>query len=218
MLNEKDYRKAWNDRVSDITAHRILDGKFMTEKGLYSCYKKGIDGIDLNDKMIIDFGCGGGFFGRFCFDDFEPKKYIGLDISEKSIVSAKNNLEYIPDELKELFLFSPIEILSKIKEFKADVFCSFSVIQHLPDIDYLNLFLKNVNESGISDLCLQIRYSDMNRFFDVPYKTTADIGHACYTNHEYMIKVLDKYTLKSKSSISENLYQYLTYSMKRHTI
>lgn len=219
MISDKEYVRAWESRVTDTTAHRHIDGERLIEKCLFECYKKGIGKTEIDDKIVVDFGCGGGFLGKFLFENFVLKKYIGIDISQKSIAAAQKNLENILEGRKEFICLSPSAAIEALKGFEnADILCSFSVIQHFPSRDYLDAFLNALNESNIPDLCLQIRHFPETKFHDRPYETTGKIGTACYTNSEYMSKILSKYTLKSESKLEKSLYQYLTYGIKESTI
>ena len=47
---------------------------------------------DFNDKVVVDYGIGGGFLGQYLFSAKNIKKYIGFDISVRQLAEASNNL------------------------------------------------------------------------------------------------------------------------------
>lgn len=209
MINDDKYIDAWNYRVGPSQAHLEFDDIFHKKEILINEYKKGSFEEDFNNKKIIDYGCGGGLFGVWIKENFKPVFYKGFDIAKRSIISAIQNYPGVG----YFELINPSECY-KAMRFKADCFICFSVIQHFPDQEYLDLFLKSLNNSFNKKLFLQIR-TDLklkeNIFRKEPYKTTQDIAIACYTTIAFLNKKLTNYELTDSSMIFDNGYQYLKF-------
>lgn len=165
----------------------------------------------LANKSILDYGIGGGYLGIHLHEKYQIKKYIGVDISERQLKFASNNLQNHNIKNYELLL-SPI----KFNEIKCDVFISQAVIQHFPDINYLNEFLNNINESNISLIMLQIRHKTNTLFTNNNYDNIQEVVRRCHTNHEYIQTKLTKYTKNTDIAIPilSNGYQFLFYQLK----
>lgn len=151
-----------------------------------------IKNLNLYNSTILDFGCGGGWWGKLLFKTFNIKKYIGIDISERSLHEAYNNLEGYNTH----FYLNKGQDLS---QYKADILICFAVIHHFPNIEYLNNFLDNVNNSNIKELFLSIKYC-INKDYEFiencydsfDYKK---IGNACKVNIDYLKYKLNNYQL-----------------------
>jgi len=210
-MQYSEYKKAWNERVSEATSHIKFIG-YLTKEGLYSAYRKALGNFDMNERTILDFGCGGGHLGRYLFDRFDLKKYIGLDISRRSIQATKNNLADIPEDKKE-FILIDFENINSIAQYKPDCLISLSVLQHMPDREYYDKFIKLLNESGAGMIILQIRQWHSLQFQNEPYKTTKHINMACFTNKDRID--LTNYRLISArggvKQLDKPRYQYLLY-------
>lgn len=124
---------------------------------LYKRFVIDLSKYNFENKIIIDYGCGGGWLGKFLLDNFNIKKYIGIDISNKSLKFARKNLKNYDNvkliKIKEWF---------DLKEYKADIFITLSCIQHFPTIEYLKKFFEMVNNSGCDELIIQYRLRHTN--------------------------------------------------------
>lgn len=167
-------------------------------------YKSFLRFVNFKDKIILDYGCGAGYLGKILFDKYGLKKYIGIDIAERSLIKARQILEGYNTE----FHLTP----KTFKNIEADIFISLACIQHFPDEEYLYNFLKNVNKSGISTLILQIRYGE-ETVFNNAYKIKKDFGMACVTNEEYIDERLRRYKLINVSGKGISGYQYLIWGL-----
>jgi len=214
MISNDEYKRAWDQRVGETTAHLKFDDTYLPKDSLYEAYQMALWGMDLTGKTIIDYGCGGGLFAEWLFLYHNVAEYHGIDISMRSITSAVQRLGnyQTPKDVYSFQLIDPDEI-----DFNTpphEVFFCLSVIQHMPDKEYLDKFLDFVNQGKFRTLSLQIRHSDKTEFRAEPYKTTHDIALACRTNAEYLQEKLTGYTLKEKSMIAKNGYQYLLFTRK----
>jgi 2-polyprenyl-3-methyl-5-hydroxy-6-metoxy-1,4-benzoquinol methylase len=207
-MNSQEYVKAWDQRVGEVTAHIKTNETTLKIENLLEGYNKATSMIDIINKIIIDYGCGGGLFGKHIID--QVRKYIGLDIAKRSINAAKAN---VTGKDCEFALIDPYKIIS-LSKFNADVLFCLSVIQHFPDEKYLDYFLSVLNESKINTLILQIKYHESNVFQKQPYKTTHEINLACWTNAKYLKEKLTNYKMIRKSREVENEYNYLRFDLK----
>lgn len=135
----------WNKKATDEFCHIKIDDNIKNN------YIKYLSEIDLENKVVIDYGCGGGHLGKYLFKEKKILKYYGFDICDKSIKSAEKNLKNYDATLIKVDKHIDFSI------YNADIFISFECIQHFPTFQYLLSFLKTVNESKISEILLQIR-------------------------------------------------------------
>lgn len=212
-MDQQEYINAWEHRVGDQTAHREFrpNGK----GNMYAEYEKAIFGENLSGCIIVDWGCGGGLFAEWLFLYHNVGGYVGHDISEKSITAAESRMENydLPDDTYKFLKVEPKDI-DALQVAEADFFICLSVIQHMPDKEYLDNFLKSVNRGKFKTLLLQIRHSEKTVFQDEPYKTTREIALACRTNSVYLKRKLKNYVLQGKSAIAKSGYQYLMFARK----
>lgn len=148
------------------------------------------------NKVVVDYGIGGGWFGKALFDQ-GIKKYIGIDIADRSIKKAKETLKGYNCE----FLKAPCSL-----DIGADILISLACIQHFTE-DYFYYFLTELNISGIPILGLQIRRGKLK--FD-----PQNVIYSCYAEPNNLSEILKNYTLVSVSkTYKENNYQYLRFSL-----
>lgn len=206
-MNHKKIKNFWEE-CNTTFAHITTDDWLKSRENLFNLYARKIKyfNIDLDGKKIIDYGIGGGHLGMYLLSNFKIKKYIGIDIAERSIISAKENLS--SHENVELFL-TPVSF----RDLESDIFISLAVIQHFPSLEYLDDFLTNLNNSAAKELLLQIRYSKDNKF-SKSYETHSDVRLGCQTSPEYLSFRLNNYRLEKKSNIeNKNNYQYLYFKL-----
>ena len=158
---------------------------------------------DFNDKVVVDYGIGGGFLGQYLFSTKNIKKYIGFDISDRQLAEASNNLNGLNVDLYN------VDDKETFNDLSADIFISQAVIQHFPDEKYLINFLKNVNDSNISEVMLQIRYNKKTMFRN-DYSQRENVRLACQTNSDYILGYLTNYNLvASKRLEGKSNYEFL---------
>jgi 2-polyprenyl-3-methyl-5-hydroxy-6-metoxy-1,4-benzoquinol methylase len=158
---------------------------------------------DFNDKVVVDYGIGGGFLGQYLFSTKNIKKYIGFDISARQLAEASNNLNGLNVDLYN------VDDKETFNDLSADIFISQAVIQHFPDEKYLINFLKNVNDSNISEVMLQIRYNKKTMFRG-DYSQKENVRLACQTNSDYILGYLTNYKLvSSKRLAGKSNYEFL---------
>lgn len=171
--------------------------------------------LDFKNTNIVEYGIGGGHLGKYLFKKHGISKYIGIDISERSLEFANNNLL---DNVGKYNLYDSDYFYKSFKE-SADIFVSLACIQHFPNVEYLQVFLNKINGLYFKDIILQIR-SGNNSFADVKSDKLKeeDVVFACHINDQYILDKLTNYKLVYYSDIDPfSKYQYLHFKIKEIT-
>ena len=155
---------------------------------------------DWEGKTVLDYGTGGGFCGLHLFNKYKIKKYVGVDVSPRSLQYARETLQGKNFELHK----TPYDF----KRAGADVFFSLACIQHFPDKAYLKNFLGNLQSSGIQTIILQIRAGDETVFSNA-YKTGGNVGLACIIKPDDL--TIGGYVKTNASEIYPSRYMYLQF-------
>jgi len=213
-MNNDDYIRAWEQRVGPAAAHLNFD-EFHPKKIMNAEFKKGTFGFNFNNKIITDFGCGGGLFAAWIYKKYNVKKYIGFDIADRS-------LSFATDKLRDKENYELIKIdttisketgFQKAIKMNSDCFICFSVIQHFPDEKYFNNFMNCINNYDNTNLFIQIR-AGKTMFREEPYKTTHDIALACIIDPDLLIQKLSNYELINQTEKAKNGYQYFHFTKR----
>jgi SAM-dependent methyltransferase len=200
-MNEEKAKSFW-EKCDTTFAHITPDRWLKSRDHLVNSFSKKFDPFNPTDKIIVDYGIGAAHLGIYLFENENIKKYIGIDISERSLNAAKISLSKY-DQSKIDLRSTPVDF-SKLN---ADIFCSFAVIQHFPNKEYLDDFLINLKNSGIPEIIIQIRHSRVNAFSD-DYDNQEDAKLACRTNKGYVLKMLELYECIKESKIDEKTNYY----------
>jgi SAM-dependent methyltransferase len=185
-----------------------------SEKSMFKRYKQLVtDKININDCIIIDYGCGGGYLGRWLLENFNIKQYVAYDIAKRSIERAKEQLKnYENTYFKQV-------ILNQIPNFykkNPDIFISLACIIHFPTKNYLDKFLNKVNNCGAKFLVLEIRDKGIGlKFRENIYETFLDGNQACYSPENYISGKLDNYELTKKADKRPTKCEILYYRSKK---
>jgi len=207
----KKMKSIWNN-VSERQAHLGESGE---REEMYMRYKEHItDAINVDNKIIIDFGFGGGLLGEYLFKNHSIKKYIGYDISERSYKKASSNLKDYKN--KELILLEKHQWDFKAK--KPNVIVCLACMIHFPTQIYMNNFLSDCNISGGKYLILEIRDEGKIRFFDTPYVNKNSVIRANSVTSEYVAGKLCNYTMINETERSHVDCKILTFEKKHGTI
>jgi hypothetical protein len=90
-------------------------------------------------------------------------------------------------------------------------------IKHFPNKEYCIEFLRNINESGLSTVFLQIRHGDEVSFKD-DYSLTENVIFSSRLNSKFIGTHLTNYKLTFESDVNQKkigwrggLYQYLKF-------
>ena len=200
-------KKFWE--TCDTTFAHITPNRWLKSKDqLVNSFSSHFYTFDPKNKVVVDYGIGAAHLGIYLLENKNIKKYVGIDIAQRSLDAAKLNLSKYDQKKIDLEL-APIDFSS----IGADIFCSFAVIQHFPDRQYLDEFLINLRNSGIPELILQIRHAKVNTFSN-DYDTQNGAMMACRTNKGYVSKVLQYYACVKDSEIDAKT-KYHTLYFKR---
>jgi SAM-dependent methyltransferase len=166
--------------------------------------------VDVKNKTLVDYGCGGGLVPRYLFENKSLGRAICLDIAERSLKIAAKTLRKFKDSTE--FKLVPVEL----SQLNADILISLAVIQHFPSVEHLNQFLENANNSGVDQIVLQIRYGEETKSNNAYLKPDGNKGFACATNSEYIANKLTNYKITREGEVSErSRYQYLIYEISK---
>jgi SAM-dependent methyltransferase len=155
-----------------------------------------------NNKTIVDYGIGKAHLGKLLLQKHNISKYIGIDISERQLKLAKENL-------KEFNNISLLSVTVDFSTLKADIFVSLACIQHFPSLDYLKEFLNNINNSNIKEVILQYRDNDIDIFNPGNYETINDVCYSCKLNLKTLLLYLDNYSLSGNKEDKRYSYRYI---------
>ncbi len=153
--------------------------------------------LDWKGLAVADYGIGGAYLGRHLLQAHGIRRYVGVDISERTLQVARRNLAEIADT------FELHRVGVDFSTMAVDVFVSIACIQHFPAEGYLADFLANLDQSGIHKVILQFRHSETTKF-EPEYPALS-----CRTNARYLLAALPHYSLGYASSIAANGYQTL---------
>lgn len=128
-MNKNDIKSNWNKMA-------IAYEEFTNSSNSYSnkiewpAIKKLVP--NLENKEIIDLGCGTGRFS-FLFEQFKPKRIIGIDISDKMINMAEDIAKGKNSRVS--FIKSDIENLSNIQSNSIDFVFSSTVLHYIKNLE-----------------------------------------------------------------------------------
>ena len=128
-MKEKDNINAFNDDITNHGQYIYTDINRLSVKVVNERFLKFIsDIINLQDKTIIDIGCGDGTMSNELLM-FNPKLVIGIDAAGLAIENA--NINFKSDVIK--FMHVNVYDMSNIFNEKFDVAIIQRVLHHLPD-------------------------------------------------------------------------------------
>lgn len=208
MIDNKTYKRAWQGRVGSRTVHlnpesfELEDMKYLTEQ-----YKYVTENLYLNNKTIIDYGCGGGLFGIHLFRwEYSPKKYIAIDVANRCINEARlNSMCWESEDRKtvvEIIEIDPIQLID-FKELRAKVFIMLNVVRYFPDMEYTKMFFNKLNNSEIKEIVFNFKLGEKDSFRKEPYKTTYDIGNANELTLKTMFELMNNYDIKKMKKLND---------------
>lgn len=210
MISDKEYIRAWQGRVGSRTVH-LNPESFNKEdlRYLTNQYDLVCKNININNKIIVDYGCGGGLFGIYLFRwEYNPKKYIGIDIANRCVNEARlNSMCWEVDEDRktdvEIIEINPIQLID-FSLLKANIFIMLNVARYFPNINYVKLFFNRLNESNIKQIVFNFKPGENNSFRKHPYKTTYDIGNANTLTAHTIMGLLNNYEINKTKDLDKN--------------
>jgi len=98
------------------------------------------------DEVTVDFGCGGGNLLEVLYRNrFKQKRFIGIDIRERTIEQAKEKFDNV--DWAEFFAADLCKSDFKYHALQADRVCSFEVLEHIGKQN-APVFLENFKACG----------------------------------------------------------------------
>jgi len=186
-------------------AHLDIDKWLVSEQELRRYWSKQLSWFDFGGKTVLDYGIGGGYFGKWLYEEQSIAKYIGVDIAERSLKKAEEVLQQYPQT--ELYL-TPV----RFSEFGVTVFTSLACIQHFQLKSQYEALLKNVESSRIADVVIQIRHGTS------PHFNQSNIRLGCLTNAAEVVRLLPSYVLERACPIQDSSsYQFLHLNRAKET-
>lgn len=194
----KRVNKMYNSDKGMIDHDLHLDWSKEELEILWKFYAKGVSysAINFSNKSVLDYGCGGGWLGKYLLEKYFIKRYIGIDVAQRSIDFAKNNL---PKSKAQVIKIEPWEMLKPISRKKIDILVCVACMQHFPTQEYLDEWLNQVNNLKLEWVILQFHFHETSGgktlFRENPYGSIRDVAYACYTTLEYISNKLTNYEL-----------------------
>lgn len=192
-------------------AHNTLDGHLPGYEKLTNSWEKDfIKRIRFENKVVLDYGLGGGYLGKYLFDKKKIKFYYGVDISQRSIDKANEILKYN-------FGRKIMNTETYYKKFrgKIDIFICQACIQHFPSELYFKNFLRSILRHNPAVIMLQIARGDKTIFSKEDYDSVTNVVRQCYTNKHFITPFFSKnYKKPYVSKPKKNNYQFLIFERK----
>jgi ubiquinone/menaquinone biosynthesis C-methylase UbiE len=138
MENELEYvEKHWNEHAEKWNRWIGDDGDLNRTESSDAYLWKYIDNVD--DKVILDAGCGNGYLTIKLALETQAKRIIGVDLSSNSIKIAKENINRRikrDEDVQKIELHhDSITELKSIEDNSIDLIISNYVIPDTPDLD-----------------------------------------------------------------------------------
>lgn len=202
-------RSWWEEQSSQEFAHRSLGGYMKGKSAVLASWEQHfLKHFNWGGKRVLDYGIGGGYLGEALFSKYDLGSYVGVDISNKSLIAAQNTLSKEVAEGKVHLLLTP----QSFGTLHPDILVCQAVIQHFPSVEYLDQFLANADSSGASEMMLQVRYGNATKA-DSAYDGAGVDEHkvmlALVTNGAYLQRKLSNYKLVwSDGPLNGNQYLF----------
>lgn len=213
MITDNEIKNFW-DNCTEGLAH--ITSKRNTP--VYYDYLRIILGqpnINFKDKVVVDYGIGNAQL-YLILSELGIKKYIGIDISKRSLEAAQ---KFISDQNLKTD-FELLEPPDNFHSLNPDVFLSFATIQHFPSEEYCLDFFHKLNNSIAKELYLQIR-ENKNVHFNNDYSTEASVTSSTLLNTDYIKPLLNNYKLEWVSDTNRikigslgRYYQFIKFTRK----
>ncbi len=153
---------------------------------------------DIDDKIILDLGCGTGILGIGCLI-FGAKKVYFVDVDDKALQIAKENIKYVEDEFnmdimkKAVFILKDVEFIEK------------------------NDFGKDKIELIMQNPPFGTKIKSIDAVF---LRKSMELSNKIYTFHKFETKVFIDKLITSENFITRNLWKFnfpLKNTMQMHS-
>jgi len=208
MIKQYDIVTAWERRVGPGSAHIERPDK----EALFNWYASSVQGLRLKNKKVADYGIGGGYFFEWLTNNYPIQSYVGYEIADRQINAFKERAQKCQFMNYKIVKMNPYDIPDLNPKKDIDILFVVALLQHVPDQEYYNYLLDKLNGTKIKQIVISFKYSDKTVFREEPYKTTHDIGNACYTNKEDIAKHLTNYKINGKFT---NTNSFVCFNLKK---
>lgn len=142
----KDIKENWN---STATAYELFNNS--SDSYSYNIGWKCIKNMlpDLNQKTILDLGCGTGIF-TFLLEQYKPKKIVGLDLSEEMLNIAKKKASQRDSKAK--FILGDVTNVFDYVQTEYDFIFSSTTTHYIEDLE---TFFTNIHKClKVGGICI----------------------------------------------------------------
>jgi len=205
---DTELKKFWNS-CGRTFAHLEIVGYLKNYDTLSKGWEKEfISKLDFNNKIVLDYGIGGAYLGKYLFENKDINYYYGIDLSDRSLQKAEENLK----RYKEHTLLITDEFYDNFNK-KVDIIICQACIQHFPNEEYLIKFINKINNLNAEYIMLQIAYKKETKFKNETYNSVQSVVRACYTNKDFILKYLNNYDTYFEGDIGTVAtdYQFLIF-------
>lgn len=130
-------------------------------------YQRVIRDIDLQDKDVVEVGCGQGAGGAFLLKYKKPRSYLGIDLSEKAIEICQRNTNFSNAQWKQ-----GLASALPITEDSADVLVNIESSHCYPSMDAFLAEVKRVLRPNGYMAYTDLRYSKEIKDLDESIKNS----------------------------------------------
>jgi 2-polyprenyl-3-methyl-5-hydroxy-6-metoxy-1,4-benzoquinol methylase len=137
--------------------------------------------VDLNDKVVLDIGCGHGVVSNVILDKFPTSTVIGVDFSQNRISHCKQLTSLISNDHVQRVHFLAEDIYKYIEDIlfvnvTYDVIFAFEVLEHFENQAFvINSIKKLLNKNGIFIGTVPIQPNCSNIQHISPFSTILDV-------------------------------------------
>ena len=202
-----DSKKYWEDRY--VNKNNSGAGSY----GRLALFKAEVinDFIEKNKVgSVIEFGCGDG--NQLSL--LKIPKYIGLDVSKKSVGLCSEI--FAADNNKSFFLYDPQYFIDKTKVFEADLTMSLDVIYHLVENEVFEKYMQDLFLCSKKYVIIYSSDTDDQRGFRAQHVLLRKFSSWVETNAsnwKLITKIKNKYPLNNNPE-EESLSDFYIYTKK----
>jgi len=199
-----DAVKFWNAPTADSYSHRAENENILFRQ-LAARHISMISQTfgTLSGHRLLDYGIGCASLGSLALLQ-GATTYIGVDISQRSLSVAHENLKEWHDNGRVVLVQTP----TSFKFYAPDIITSFAVIWHLSSMAELLELLANMNQSGARGILMNARLGDVTFVPDKPFSSHAKKKNGAICSVSFLVARLSCYELiwESQSAVGNFVY------------
>ena len=127
---KNNFDKFSSDWFNYIDNNFIRDSKIYHNKFSTIPFDQYINYSSVNDKNVLEIGCGYGFHAEMILKNSNPKSYTAIDITSEAIEATKKRLEIKKLNMENVKLINSDAENLPIKDDSLDFIWSWGVIHH----------------------------------------------------------------------------------------